>query len=65
MYTYAVENISCQKCVQRITEAVESLDPDAEVEVDLETKQVFVESKQPAALVQEQISAAGYPALAM
>lgn len=63
MYTYAVENISCQKCVKRITEAIENTDPQAEVEVDIAAGQVFVESSLPAAKLQESISAAGYPAV--
>ena len=44
MFTLNVENMTCGHCVRAITQAITDLDPKAEVTVDLETKQVDVES---------------------
>lgn len=54
-------SMSCGHCVRAVTEAVKRVDGTARVEVDLDTKQVRIESSEPrerfaAALVDE-----GYP----
>ncbi len=41
---FLVEGMSCQHCVKAVTRAVQQLDPQAEVVVDLTAKKVEVES---------------------
>ena len=61
MYELQVENMSCAHCVKSVTEAVQRVDPQASVAVDLGTKKVSIGSAcalQPFAAA---IADAGYP----
>jgi len=60
---FAVEKMSCDHCVRRVTKAVNSLEPEAAVEVDLTTGAVTVTpaAADPGA-VAKAITEAGYPA---
>lgn len=60
MYTYTIPDMSCQKCVGRISNAVQELDPNARLEFELEQKQVKIESSQSDSALREQLSEAGY-----
>lgn len=60
MIEFTVQNMTCGSCVRRITQAVTELDPQAEVDVDLETKQVSIESSQSPEALRAKIAAAGY-----
>ena len=62
MYTLKVEKMSCGGCASRVTRTVQTLDPDAKVEVLLKDKLVRVESARAPDAVAAAITAAGYPA---
>ena len=47
MLRFQVDGMSCGHCVQAVTQAVTSVDPKAEVTVDLRAKRVSVESERP------------------
>ena len=44
MYQLQVENMSCGHCVGSVTKAVQGVDPAAQVQIDLASKRVTVES---------------------
>ena len=57
-----VQDMTCGHCVSAVTRAVKSMDPQASVEVDLDTKRVRVDgSGSPEALIRA-LDEAGYPA---
>lgn len=55
-----VPDMKCKDCVATIEEAVKTTDPQAEVEVDLESKTVRVDSQDADATIRQAITAAGY-----
>ena len=57
---FNIPAMSCGHCVRAITEAVKQADPDAQVTVDLPTKQVTVQTSQPRDAVVLALSEAGY-----
>ena len=61
MYTLTAENMSCGHCVNAVTKAVQAVDAQAVVTVDLEQKTVKVESGAPLDAVAAAIVDAGYP----
>ena len=64
MYELQVENMSCGHCVASVTKAVKALDNGAQVDVDLASKQVKVQSGAPLDAVKAAIVDAGYPVTA-
>lgn len=62
MHTLKVEKMSCGGCADRVTRAVQALDPEAKVEVLLKDRLVQVESGESADAIAEAVTAAGYPA---
>jgi len=64
MYTLTAENMSCGHCVNAVTKAVQAVDAQAVVNVDLEQKTVKVESGAPLDAVVAAIVDAGYPVTA-
>ena len=58
---FKVEGMSCGHCVGAVTNAVKSLDPQAEVKVDLASGKVEVQSQQDAAAIAKAIEDEGYP----
>jgi copper chaperone len=60
MLRYSVPDMTCGHCAQAIEKAVKSVDPQAEVAVDLTTKEVTVRSEADEARVAETIRGAGY-----
>ncbi|APP99913.1 copper resistance protein CopZ [Pseudomonas amygdali pv. tabaci str. ATCC 11528] len=62
MYQFNVQGMNCGHCVKSITAAVTALDSEATVDVDLESRTVQVQSRQPAQALLEAIQEKGYPA---
>jgi copper chaperone len=61
MYALQVENMTCGHCVAAVTRAVKELDSSAQVDVDLGSKQVKVDSGASVDAVKAAIVQAGYP----
>jgi copper chaperone len=59
---FNVPAMSCGHCVGAVTQAVKSLDPAAQVSVDLPSKKVVVQSSQDRQAVAAALAEAGYPA---
>ncbi len=57
---FTVPDMSCNHCVNAITNAVKELDPGAQVQADLETKLVTVTTGLDPAAVAQAITDAGY-----
>jgi copper chaperone len=58
--TFQVQGMSCGHCVGAVTDAVKSVDPQAQVKVDLATGRVEVESGQDHAAIARAIEEEGY-----
>jgi copper chaperone len=58
--TFQVQGMSCGHCVGAVTQAVRSVDPQAEVKVDLASGQVEVQSQQDHAAIARAIEEEGY-----
>lgn len=59
-FEYKVEGMSCQHCVRAITQAVQQLDPNAAVTVDLPRHKVVVDTSADSAAVVAAIEEEGY-----
>ncbi|WP_036488669.1 heavy-metal-associated domain-containing protein [Myxosarcina sp. GI1] len=57
-----IPNMACGACGKTIAKAIQSIDPNAEVQTDPKTKQVTVETIASLTSVRNAIAAAGYPA---
>ncbi|MFP3567882.1 heavy-metal-associated domain-containing protein [Paraburkholderia sp. SIMBA_030] len=57
---FQVEGMSCQHCVAAVTQAIREHDGAAQVQVDLASGRVVVESAQPAETLKAAIDEAGY-----
>jgi copper chaperone len=55
-----VRGMSCGPCARAVTNAVHSVDPNAQVKVDLETKRVAIDTTAQLAQLAEAIENAGY-----
>jgi copper chaperone len=58
--TFQVQGMSCGHCVGAVTQAVKSVDPQAEVNVDLASGKVEVQSGQDHAAIARAIEEEGY-----
>ena len=58
---FQVPSMACEACAETITKAVTVLDPQAQVQADLKTKQVTIETQAQELAVRDAIAAAGYP----
>ena len=58
---FDIPAISCGHCVKAVTEALQSLDPAAKVNVDLASKKVTVESSKDRPALAAALTEAGYP----
>ncbi len=56
-----VPKMACSACATTITKAVQTVDSDATVEVDLKTKLVTVQTAKSESEVRNAIASAGYP----
>ncbi len=57
---FSVQGMSCSHCVKAITKALHLIDPQAQVQVDLEGRTVNVESTQPREALAKAIANEGY-----
>lgn len=57
-----VPQMACEACAETITKAIQSIDSEAQVQADPNTKQVEVETTASEAALKEALSQAGYPA---
>ncbi|MFL9994409.1 copper chaperone [Burkholderia sp. GAS332] len=62
---FQVEGMSCQHCVAAVTNAIREHDGAAQVQVDLASGRVTVESAQPADTLKAAIDEAGYTVTAV
>ena len=62
MQTFKVEGMTCGVCVGAVTRAVQAVDKDAKVEVDLAGKTVKVDSKVSPLQIIDVITNAGFEA---
>lgn len=62
MHIFEVKALSCSHCIQTVTRALRTLDPDALVEIDLATRRVRVRATASEASLRAALAAAGYPA---
>ena len=58
--TFQVQGMSCGHCVSAVTQAVKSVDPQAQVKVDLGSGQVEVQSERDRAALAKAIEEEGY-----
>ena len=61
MFTFQIPAISCDHCARAVTEAVHAADPAAQVQVDVPTQRVNVESQVTHEAIVAQLVDAGYP----
>ena len=61
MTEFNVQGMSCGGCASRVTKAVQSVDPSAQVRVDLAKQTVSVESSVARDVLTGALAAAGYP----
>jgi len=61
MIEFEVNNMSCGHCVGSVTKAVKQIDPGAQVQVDLPSKKVSVQSNEDRATIAKALTEAGYP----
>jgi copper chaperone len=61
MTEFNVQGMSCGGCANRVTKAVQAVDPSAQVKVDLARQTVSVESTVGRELLTSALTAAGYP----
>lgn len=64
MYELKVEGMTCGGCASRVTKAIKSVDNNANVNVDLKSKTVRVDTSADVAALASAVTAAGYPATA-
>lgn len=57
---FQVQGMSCQHCVRTVEDAIQGLDAQARVQVDLSTGRVDVQSSQPREALAAAIAEAGY-----
>ncbi|ANB71874.1 heavy-metal-associated domain-containing protein [Paraburkholderia phytofirmans] len=62
---FQVEGMSCQHCVAAVTNAIREHDEAAQVQVDLASGRVAVESAQPADTLKAAIDEAGYTVISV
>lgn len=64
MLRFNVDGMSCGHCVQSVTKAIQSVDPRAEVKIDLATKTVEAQTGADRQAVSKAIEDAGYQVVA-
>jgi copper chaperone len=60
MLSFTVPNISCGHCARAVTEAITQAAPQAQVQVDIPTRRVQVQTSAARALLVQALSDAGY-----
>jgi copper chaperone len=64
MYILKVEGMTCGGCASRVTKAIKAVDGNANVNVDLKSKTVRIDTATDAVTLASAVTAAGYPATA-
>ncbi|MDV9030632.1 heavy-metal-associated domain-containing protein [Pseudomonas sp. RAC1] len=62
MHVFNVQGMTCGHCVKAVTQAIQTVDAAAQVEVDLPGRQVKVQSESPAERIVAAIVEEGYQA---
>ncbi|MFC5387681.1 heavy-metal-associated domain-containing protein [Aquamicrobium segne] len=62
MLQLTLPDMTCNHCVQRVTNAVLSVDPQAQVVADPPSRQVEISTKADEQTLRDALSEAGYPA---
>jgi copper chaperone len=60
MLKFQIPAISCGHCVRAVTEAVQAVDPKAQVQIDMAAKRVQVSTQAPRPAVVAALAEAGY-----
>ena len=58
--TFTVTGMTCGHCEKAVTQAVKSVDPQAEVSIDRAANRVEVQSEQPREVISKAIAEEGY-----
>ncbi|MEY4653248.1 MAG: hypothetical protein RI884_1829 [Pseudomonadota bacterium] len=61
--TFDVQGMTCGHCERAVTQAVQRVDPAAQVKIDRQTGKVEVQSEQPRAQIAQAIAEEGYAVL--
>jgi copper chaperone len=61
MIEFTLPTMTCNHCVLTVTETVQRVDADAQLQIDLPTHQVRIDSKQPQERFAEALAEEGYP----
>lgn len=61
MLKLVVPEMTCGHCANIVTKALKSVDPQARIDIDLETKNVAVTSSADAKTLEAALQEAGYP----
>lgn len=59
---FSVPDMSCSHCVRTVTQAIQTLDPQAQIHADIGAHTLNVETTRAPAEVERSLQAAGYPA---
>ena len=59
-----IENMTCGGCAKSVTKAIQSVDPNANIETNPSARIVKVETTATLAALQQVLEEAGYPAIA-
>ena len=63
MLRFQVPKMTCGGCAKSVTNALQSVDADARIETDPDTREVRVETKADEAALRAVLEEAGYPAV--
>ena len=62
MTRFHIANMTCSHCKASVEKAVTALDDDAELDFDMETREVEIDSTASKSAILSALDAAGYPA---
>lgn len=62
MTTFHIPDMSCGHCKATVEKTIKVLDPAADIDFDMDARQIALDSTTPAAHVQSALAEAGYPA---
>ncbi len=60
MESFKLPDMTCGGCVRKVTQAVQKIDPAAEVQADLASHEVKVQSAQPRPALEAALKSAGF-----
>ncbi|MDO4906019.1 MAG: heavy-metal-associated domain-containing protein [Lautropia sp.] len=58
---FHLDDMVCGGCVRGVTKAIQSIDPDAQIDADPETHLVKVQTTAPASRIADALREAGFP----